>query len=217
MSGGGDKAVAAGVVDGALRRLAERSLLTFSLDGQAVIVHRLVPRVVRDGLARRGRLAAVCQAAATVLGARAEALGGSLDRVAVRDIPEQVTALQEHTASLASGAGEELTRMLLRLRERAVYHLNALGDSAAQAIVAGEALVADYERVLGPDHPGTLTSRNDLALAYEDAGRAAEAIALHEQTLAAWQRVLGPDHPRTLTSRNNLAVAYRAAGRAAEC
>ena len=70
--------------------------------------------------------------------------------------------------------------------------------------------------MLGPDHPGTLTSRNNLALAYQEAGRAAEAIALHEQTLADRERVLGPDHPDTLTSRNNLADAYRAAGRAAE-
>ena len=54
------------VVDGALARLAERSLLAFSLDGQAVIAHELVMRVVRDGLARQGRLAAVCRDAAAL-------------------------------------------------------------------------------------------------------------------------------------------------------
>ena len=72
--------------------------------------------------------------------------------------------------------------------------------------------LADRERVLGPDHPDTLTSRNNLAYAYVAAGRAAEAIPLHEQTLAALERVLGPDHPYTLGSRDNLAAAYRAAG-----
>ena len=65
--GEGGAVLSAGVVDAALARLAERSLLTFSLDGQAVIAHRLVMRVVRDGLARQGRLAAVCRAAAAVL------------------------------------------------------------------------------------------------------------------------------------------------------
>ncbi len=61
LPGGGDETVAAaGVVDGALARLAERSLLAFSLDGQAVTAHRLVLRVIRDGLARQQRLAAVC-------------------------------------------------------------------------------------------------------------------------------------------------------------
>jgi len=67
--------------------------------------------------------------------------------------------------------------------------------------------------VLGPDHPDTLSSRNNLALAYQAADRYAEAIPLFEQTLADRERVLGPDHPATLSSRNNLAHAYQAAGR----
>ena len=50
----GDDPVAADVVDGALGRLAEGSLLAFTVDGQAVIAHRLVLRVVRDGLAAGG-------------------------------------------------------------------------------------------------------------------------------------------------------------------
>ena len=37
------------------------------------------------------------------------------------------------------------------------------------------------ERVLGADHPDTLATRNNLALAYQVAGRTAEAITLHEQ------------------------------------
>ena len=53
---GGGRRVAAAMVDQALERLNERSLLSFSLDGQAVSVHCLVARVVREGLARRGRL-----------------------------------------------------------------------------------------------------------------------------------------------------------------
>ncbi|THJ71594.1 tetratricopeptide repeat protein [Candidatus Frankia alpina] len=60
---------------------------------------------------------------------------------------------------------------------------------------------------LGPDHPDTLTSRNNLALAYQLAGRLDQAISLHEQTLTDMLRILGPDHPDTLTSRNNLAAA----------
>ncbi len=64
LADGGDEMVAAGVVDAALARLAEASLLAFSLDGQAIAAHRLVLRVVRDTLVQRGRLAAVCRAAA---------------------------------------------------------------------------------------------------------------------------------------------------------
>ena len=67
--------------------------------------------------------------------------------------------------------------------------------------------------MLGADHPATLTSRNNLADAYQEAGRLEQAIPLHEQTLADSERVLGADHPATLTSRNNLASAYQSAGR----
>ena len=70
--------------------------------------------------------------------------------------------------------------------------------------------------ILGPDHPDTLGSRNNLAYAYQDAGRLHEAITLYEQTLEDRTRILGPHHPDTLTTRNNLASAYRAAGRIEE-
>jgi tetratricopeptide (TPR) repeat protein len=214
LAGGGDR-LGAAVVDEALGRLAEGSLLAFSLDGQAVIAHRLVLRVVRDTMVQQGRLAAVCRAAASVLEARADALAGSPDRAAVRDVPEQVTALWQAAAGVA-GASGELEAVLLRLRLWALYYLNELGDSAAQAIAVGAPLLQDAGRVLGPDHPDTLASRNNLAGAYRAAGRAAEAIPLHQQTLADRLRVLGLDHPDTLQSRNNLAAAYQDAGRAAE-
>jgi hypothetical protein len=58
--------------------------------------------------------------------------------------------------------------------------------------------------------------RNNLAYAYESAGRLGEAIPLFEQTLADSLRVLGEDHPHTLASRNNLAYAYESAGRLGE-
>ncbi|MBV9447685.1 MAG: tetratricopeptide repeat protein [Streptosporangiaceae bacterium] len=204
------------MVDQALARLVERSLLTVSVDGQAVIAHRLVMQMVRDGLARRGHLAAVCRAAASVLDTRAASLAGSHDRVAVRDIVEQVSTLRENAAGSAAAADDELARALLSLQFWALYDLNELGDSAPQAIAVGKPLVADSERVLGPDHPDTLTAQNNLAVAFQGVGRPAEAIPLFERALAAQERLLGPDYPDTVTTRNNLAVAYRDAGRPAE-
>ncbi|MFD4743236.1 tetratricopeptide repeat protein, partial [Streptomyces virginiae] len=66
-------------------------------------------------------------------------------------------------------------------------------------------------RVLGADHPDTLTSRNNLAGAYESAGDLGRAIPLYEQTLTDTVRVLGGGHPFTVTVRGNLdaAVAER--------
>ncbi len=213
---GGGRRITADLVDQVLEWLSDQSLLTFSLDGQTVMMHRLVAQVVRDGLARRGRLGAVCWVAASVLEAHAIAVAGLQDRPAVRRIPQQVTALLDHTAELAEEADEELAEILLRLRFISLYHLIELGDSASQAIAVGEPLTTDLERLLGPGHPDTLNARNSLAAAYLAADRVADAIPLFEQTLAVLVSQLGPDHPDTLTSQNNLASAYQDAGRVAE-
>ncbi|HXZ71784.1 MAG TPA: tetratricopeptide repeat protein, partial [Streptosporangiaceae bacterium] len=209
----GDRAVVpADVVDGALARLVERSLLTVSVDGETVTAHRLISRVVRDALADQERLTAVCKNAARVLRSRAKSLVGSPDRPAIRDLAEQVAALQA-TADPAGEADAKLARMMLRLRSWALYHLAVLGDSAPQAIAAGEAAAADSARRLGPEHPDTLASWNNLAIAYQEVGRTAEAIRLHERALAGRVRALGAEHPDTLASRNNLAIAYQEVGR----
>jgi Tetratricopeptide repeat len=113
-------------------------------------------------------------------------------------------------------ASDDLTRQMMGLRGWALYFLNALADSAAQAIVIGEQLITEQKTILGPDHPSTLASGNSLAIAYRAVGRTSEAITLGEQTLAARERVLGPDHPSTLASGNSLAAAYQAAGRTSE-
>jgi tetratricopeptide (TPR) repeat protein len=213
--GGGAHQVSAEWVDQALAQLAEQALLTFTVDGQSVIMHRLVAQVVREVAARRGHLAAVLLTAARALEAYAEALAVRREHTAVRDIPIQVTTLLEN-AGPAGEADEELARIFLRLRFFALYHLIELGDSMPEAIAVGEPLTADLERLLGPDHLDTLNARNSLAAAYQATGRAAEAIPLFEQTLVGRVRLLGPDHPDTLTSQHNLAATYDAAGRAVE-
>ena len=204
------------MVDQALERLNERSLLGFSLDGQAVSVHCLVARVVRGWLARRGRLATACLAAASALDGAAAALAKPRDHAAVREMLGQVTALLENAGAAADDAGEKLAGMLMRLRFLALYHLIELGDSMPRAIAIGEPLTADLDRLLGPDDPDTMRSRADLARAYREAGQLADAVPLVERTLAARERLFGAGHPSTLASRNNLASAYRATGRPAE-
>ena len=69
---------------------------------------------------------------------------------------------------------------------------------------------------LGPDHPSTLFTLNNLAVAYQAGGKTAEAIALFEKVRDAIIIKLGPDHPNTLTTLNNLAGAYQVAGKTAE-
>jgi len=213
---GGGRRVGASMVDQALERLNERSLLGFSLDGQAVSVHRLAARVIRAGLAQQGRLGPAGQVAASAVEGSVAALPEHPDHAAVMDMLAQVAALAENAGTAVDDAGEQVPTMLTRLRSLALNHLVELGDAMPHAIAIGEPLTADLDRLLGPDDPDTIRARNDLARAYRETGRVADAVPLVEQILAARERLFGADDPRTLASRNNLASAYRATGRAAD-
>jgi len=59
--------------------------------------------------------------------------------------------------------------------------------------------------VLGPDHPDTLKSSNNVAAWTGQAGDAGGALRLFRALLPDRERVLGPDHPDTLTTRANVA------------
>jgi tetratricopeptide (TPR) repeat protein len=83
----------------------------------------------------------------------------------------------------------------------------------AEAITLYEATTRKFKGKLGPDHPETLASMNNLALTYQAAGKLDKALTLIEQTLERQKAQLGPDHSNTLTSMNNLALAYKAAGK----
>jgi tetratricopeptide (TPR) repeat protein len=97
--------------------------------------------------------------------------------------------------------------------------LNAIGETYSglgllpEAVQVHEAASDIRARELGPDHLDTLSSQNNLALAYLEAGRLDEAIPLFEATLQALHTNQGIDHLDTLSSQNNLALAYLEAGR----
>jgi tetratricopeptide repeat protein len=59
-------------------------------------------------------------------------------------------------------------------------------------------------RVLGAEHPDTLTSMNNLASTLQAQGDLAGARGLHEQALDIRRRVLGGEHPNTSVSAFNL-------------
>jgi tetratricopeptide (TPR) repeat protein len=69
------------------------------------------------------------------------------------------------------------------------------------------------KRVLGEDHPFTLTSMNNLASALSNRGRYKEAERLEVQVMETRKRLFGPEHLDTITSMANLALTYQEQGR----
>ena len=70
--------------------------------------------------------------------------------------------------------------------------------------------------MLGPEHPDTASSLNNLGALLQTQGQLAEAQPYYARALAIWEKVLGPEHPNTALSLNNLAELYRMQGRYAE-
>jgi hypothetical protein len=69
-------------------------------------------------------------------------------------------------------------------------------------------VIETLKKKLGADHPGTLTSINNLALTYGNQGRWEEAEELDVEVMETRKKKLGADHLDTLTGMNNLALIY---------
>ena len=190
--------------------LKSTSIFQESTDGDKTIIHRLQGQVYRETyLSNQEKLSEVRTHTTTLLNEidvnRLENF--EQQRQETRNLVEQISAVtsQDHSHPLFSDPdfAALLATTLRNATDLGMPHLAlALTDSVTRA---GD--------TLGPDHPDTLASRNNLAVAYEDAGRLDEAITLYQQNLTDCTRVLGPLHPDTLTSRNNLANAYQESGR----
>ena len=52
-------------------------------------------------------------------------------------------------------------------------------------------------RVLGEEHPDTMTSASNLASSLSDQGKYTDAERINREVLGAKRRVLGEEHPNT--------------------
>ncbi len=93
----------------------------------------------------------------------------------------------------------------------AAYRQGALAAYAAARPLFERALTI-REKALGPEHPSTATSLNNLALLLSAQGDLGGARPLFERALAIDEMALGPEHPDTAQSLNNLAGLLQAQG-----
>ena len=197
----------------ALIALINASIIHPSAYGNTVTLHRLHAQVLRQSWDIDEQSLA-CDATATLL-----------SRINIDAFPQDDTdSRRRETLNLieqlrAIGAQDYSHSLLKNEEVRTCLH-RALSYACDLGLPFEALTLLDtvdvLQELLGENHPDTLTSRNNLAGAYESAGRLTEAIALYEQVLPDNIRVLGEDHPRTLASRNNFAHAYHAAGRLTE-
>ena len=200
----------------ALTELVKMSVVQQSVNKNVTMLHRLQAQVLRENWGKEKT--ATCEEAF-------DAAVEILSRTKFEQLPSNATdarrrEVSDLIAQLSAIAVQDYSRSLFE-REQVRGYLNHAFDYADYLGLVYEALelevaVAVVEDVLGPDHPDTLTVRNNLAIAYKSVGRFGEAIDAWEELLPDCQRVLGADHPDTLSVRNNLALVYDSVGRFGE-
>ncbi|WP_326770959.1 tetratricopeptide repeat protein (plasmid) [Streptomyces sp. NBC_01591] len=199
----GDEALAA------LRLLDRYGLITYdsSIDSlRAVRIHALTARALRETIPQDQQPATAVTAADALI-----EIWPDPDHTQ----RELASTLRTNTDSLTTHAGESLWMPDARFVAHPVLY--GAGVSLLNAHLHGTAstywehMVADCERLLGNEHPDTLTARANLATSYQQAGRTNDAINLLERVLADRERLLGSEHPDTLSARNVL-HRWRSAG-----
>jgi tetratricopeptide (TPR) repeat protein len=189
----------------ALEPLTRYSLIRRDIDAQTYSIHRMVQEVVKDQLG----------------GARQAQWAERTVRAVAQSFPEvnyQTWTRCERYIPHVLLCAAQIDRLSMTFSE-ARNLLNQAGKYFYQRGQYKEAeplwnsALAMCERVLGPEHPNTLTSLNNLAALYRSQGKYEQAEPLYQRALAGRQRVLGPEHPNTLNIVNNLANLYQNQGK----
>lgn len=167
-----------------MRQAAERSLADDAMDGSARRVHTLISRTITLLEPASARAIALADSAIDVLTTQ---LGASFSGGVSLD-----ASTLAHGRHLAAELREPRQATLLH---QVAYHDGLRGDYYL-ACTEQERVVAAMGRLVGGEHPGTLTAMNNLAEKIKAVGDHAGARELHEQTLTVRRRVLGNEDPR---------------------
>jgi tetratricopeptide (TPR) repeat protein len=187
----------------AIGELRRYSLL--ARDGDTLAVHRLVQTMARDQM-RQERAKIWAEAAVNLMIAALPDNWTHLHEwvdgpqllphmMTVNDLASKIAPVKS-VADLCTWTGYYLQFRGVYLSARPYY----------------ERALAIVEKALGPDHPDTARSLNNLGYLLQAMGNLAEARPYYERALAIREKALGPDHPDTALSLNNLGYLLQAEG-----
>jgi tetratricopeptide (TPR) repeat protein len=193
---------------GALTALSENSLLRhdpFEDGTPAVTIHRLVQAAARTRSDRMGLTRDIVE----LLMERMLAI-----------YPQQgfndpqcwplCAQLTPHMLAPRTYDGSSLALKIGLGKRAGGYFLGRADFSQAEPLLR-EGLKAD-ELVLGPEHPGTGASLNNLGMLFKARGAFEEARPLLERALRISEMSVGAEHPETAAYVENLATLFRTQG-----
>lgn len=196
-------------IDRVMGALADASVVSLSLDGTVVLMHRLVQRIVRDRLLEQGQLSTRIVEAATAL----QSLLDTADARARREAADR--GLTDHILALWASAEplDHETRHALMDLHRAAVNLLVERAEVRRACTVGQDVLAEHERLAAPQDDRILGAKSALAQAYLMAGHYELAVPLREQYVTAYQERYGRDDPHTLDAVNTLGYVLESAGK----
>jgi hypothetical protein len=188
----------------ALQQVASASLAeSAGQNNEARAVHTLVSRTMR--FRERG----VPERTEALRKAAIQALSAEIAKAA--QDPRQHRQIELHVvhARTVAPAPTNLDEATLRSW---VARYDYVRGAYASARKLNEGTLEMRRRVLGPEHPDTLTAALNLAETLWAQGDLASARKLQEEALEARRRLLGPEHPHTLTAMGNLGLTLKRQG-----
>jgi tetratricopeptide (TPR) repeat protein len=194
------EAASAQTREDAIKVLDKYTLVTRRPAESALDVHRLVHQALRERLQMRGWLQYwIHHTIIQLLGVFPDCDDSNRSKWR-RLLPHAQCTL---SYSLTEDDGKERLD-LARKYARALY-TDGRYEEAKELQVQ---VMQTRKRVLGDEHPDTLTSMNDLVSTYWKQGRWKKAEELQVQVIQTEKRVLGDEHPDTLGSITNLVSTY---------
>jgi tetratricopeptide (TPR) repeat protein len=182
-------------LDDAIAALLNYSLLKRAPEKGTFSMHRLVQTVLKDDMDSTTQHR---WAERAVL-----AVNRSFPQIVVETWPTCQLYLSHALVCADHIAQWELaTTEAASLLFQAGYYLDDRGHYEQAEPLLQQALTT-YERVLGPEHPDTLSTVNNLAILYRRQGKYEQAEPLYQRALTTKERVLGPEHPDTVRTREN--------------
>ncbi len=198
-----------GAARSALRLLHRYGLLTDDArnGARAVQIHALTARAALE-ITPPTELPAIVDAAANAL-VEIWPEADHTDRELHAVLRANTDVLHAHAGDLLwhADGGHVLYRAGLNLYNTGLY---------TAATTYWQRLAAESERLLGSEHPDTVSARLNLAASYWQSGRTQEAIGIEERVVADRERLLGSEHPDTARAWVNLAASYWQVGRVQE-
>ena len=123
------------------------------------------------------------------------------------------TCNQQFTGAMQKGLAEAWWSRVRDQPEESAERLFAMGNMADSHLAEGNVAEAErinrnllvlMRRVLGQEHPATLSAANNLSTCFFKLGNYAESERINCEVLNVQRRVLGEEHPDTMRTAGNL-------------